>query len=345
MAKLDDHIGELLDPYRTGELGETDRLRVEGHLETCADCRSELEALAAFARTVERGYAAEQAARETEREPDWARLRAAVVSRTSARTFAARRARLPRYVPQAALAVLALVALGVLWEQGIRSPGEADRALESERTVGGRADGARERSGGPAATSDAVREARPAEEDRFAEAGAPAADRPAATLPAEEPKDESNDRRGAALEGRTRRHEVGLDADRSEQEGARYRKERAEDAAEVAENEAVTAARRDARPEGQVVDEVDRAAAEPAPEGLGEVAAENAMKQAAAPADVERFRRDARSALSAGDTLLASRALAQWRDSLAPRGDLPPELERAARALADSLAAFLATRP
>jgi ribonuclease D len=45
------------------------------------------------------------------------------------------------------------------------------------------------------------------------------------------------------------------------------------------------------------------------------------------------------------DTLLAARALAQWRDSLALRRDLPPDLERAARVLADSLSAFLANRP
>lgn len=321
-----DHVGDLLDLYRTGELGEPERLEVERHLAACQACRTELQDLAAFARTVERGYAAERAARAAEREPDWARLRTAIVGRTSARPSVGRRKRLARYVPQAALAVLALVAIGVLWEQGVRSPGEAERALESKRAAGGRADGARERSGGPAATSDAVREERPAGEYRFAEAGAPAADGPAEALPVEEPEDETDDRRGAALEDRTRRHEVGLDAvdtDRAEQEGAqRYRQERAEDAAEVG-----------------------RAAAEPAPEGLEEVAAENAMKQAAAPADLERFQRNARSALSAGDTLQASRALAQWRDSLALRRDLPPELERAVRALADSLAAFLATRP
>ena len=73
-------------------------------------------------------------------------------------------------------------------------------------------------------------------------------------------------------------------------------------------------------------------------EGLGEAVQ-------AAPPELERFRTTARSALSEADTLLAARALAQWRDSLAPREDLSPELERAARALADSLAAFLANRP
>jgi hypothetical protein len=73
-------------------------------------------------------------------------------------------------------------------------------------------------------------------------------------------------------------------------------------------------------------------------EGLGEAAA-------ASPPELERFRTAARSALLEADTLLAARALAQWRDSLALRRDLPPDLERAARVLADSLSAFLANRP
>jgi hypothetical protein len=43
--------------------------------------------------------------------------------------------------------------------------------------------------------------------------------------------------------------------------------------------------------------------------------------------------------------LLAAAALAQWRDSLSAGEDLSPDLRRAAEALADSLAAFLAARP
>ncbi|HKY59951.1 MAG TPA: zf-HC2 domain-containing protein [Gemmatimonadota bacterium] len=312
-----DHVGELLDRYRTGELDEPDRLRVEGHLEACAGCRSELDALVAFARTVERGYTAERVARAAEREPDWARLRASIVSRTSARAPGGRRAGLGRYVPQAALAVLALVAVGVLWEQGVRGPEEAERTLRSER---------------PAATPGPGREEGSRGEDRFAEAGGAATETRTDGAPAS--PDEIDDRRREVglADGRFRDDVDSVEGE-AERVGAEARVEVAENRADAVAP-AAGAQQRDETVEGL---DTDRAAAQ-APEELGKAAA-------APPADLERFQRSARSALAQADTLLAARALAQWRDSLAPGRDLPPELERAAQALADSLAAFLANRP
>lgn len=348
MAKMSgpshDHVGELLDLYRTGELGEPDRLRVEGHLEACAACRGELEALAAFARTVERGYQAERAARAAEREPDWARLRAAVVERTHGR--APRRERLARYVPQAALAVLALVALGVLWEQGVRSPDEVERALRSERPAASRGDGAAEVAGGPVRTPGAERKERLTDEDRFAAAERVETDtRTNAVSPTVSP-DGAIDRRGevglddAGLPGRA--GAVAQNAERGEAEAAAGRRVAKEaPAPEAVEEGALPFEPAEDRVEAKARPDSARQEAKAqvqAREGLGEAAQ-------AAPAELERFRTTARSALSEADTLLAARALAQWRDSLAPREDLSPELERAARALADSLSAFLANRP
>ncbi|MGH7563831.1 MAG: hypothetical protein ACREK5_05360, partial [Gemmatimonadota bacterium] len=82
--------------------------------------------------------------------------------------------------------------------------------------------------------------------------------------------------------------------------------------------------------ESEVADEIAVAAQEFAP---------------APPPDLERFQRRARLALSEADSALVAGALAQWRDSLAPGEELPADLRRAAEALADSLAAFLAKLP
>lgn len=344
--KVDDHahehVGELLDRYRTGELGESERLRVEGHLEACADCRAELKALKAFARVVERGFAAEHAARAAEREPDWARLRASIVGRTSARATGARRSRLARYVPQAALAVLALVALGVLWEQGIRSPGEAERALRSERPAERRADGAAEGSDGPVAAPEAEREERPTDEDRFAAAQQVDLEARANAVSQAVSGEAANERgREVGLDERGLRERVGVvegDVDRAAADAADgWLPKEAPDAEGVEEAVAPPEPAEDRVAAKAVSDAARQAAEPPIREELG--------KAAAPPPEIERFRRDARSALAQADTLLAARALSQWRDSLAPRQDLAPELERAARALADSLSAFLATRP
>ncbi|MGH7543179.1 MAG: zf-HC2 domain-containing protein [Gemmatimonadota bacterium] len=344
MTKMNDHdhVGELLDRYRTGELHEPDRHRVQSHLEMCAACRGELEALTAFARDVERGYAAEQAAQAADREPDWARLRASIVERTSARRAGAGRLRFGRYVPQAALAVLALIAVGVLWEQGVRGPGEAEEALRSERRTASRADKASEDSGGAVATAGAERAEMPTDEDQFA-----AAQRveDAARANAVPP---TVSQAGADA----RRHEVGLDEGQLRDRAAAVERNADRDAADAA------AAGRVAEAPIEPAEGVEEAVAplEPAEDPAERKAPPDAGRQeaeapaglgkaAAPPPELERFQTTARNALAEADTLLAARALSQWRDSLAPRQALPPELERAARALADSLAAFLATRP
>jgi hypothetical protein len=347
MTKRTDHdqIGDLLDRYRTGELDERDRLMVERHLETCEPCRGELEALAAFAARVERGYVAERAARAAEREPDWGRLRAAVVERTHGR--APRRARLARYVPQAALAVLALVAVGVLWEQGVRDPREADRALRSERPAERRADRGGERSGGPLSSPGTPPAETPADQDRFAAAERVDVEMEARTnaVPPTVSRDRVVDAREwgldeTGLRGRAGRVERDADLGAADQAaGGRVAKEAP--SADALEEAAPPSEPAEDRVQAKTRPEAARQEAEAqvqAREGHGEAAA-------AAPPELERFRTAARSALLEADTLLAARALAQWRDSLAPRRDLPPELERAARALADSLSAFLANRP
>ncbi|HJR53854.1 MAG TPA: zf-HC2 domain-containing protein, partial [Gemmatimonadota bacterium] len=79
-----EHVGPLLDAYRTDELDAAARAAVAAHLEACARCREDLAALGPWTAAIERGYAA---LREESRElsPDWAAQRAAVVGRTSAR--------------------------------------------------------------------------------------------------------------------------------------------------------------------------------------------------------------------------------------------------------------------
>ncbi|MGH7563778.1 MAG: anti-sigma factor, partial [Gemmatimonadota bacterium] len=173
MTEANGHVQELLDRYRTGELDPADHGRVESHLEGCEGCRSALAAMEAFATTVERAYAAETTARATKREPDWGRLRASIVGRTSAREPGLRRSWLARHVPQTAALVVALVAVGVLWQQGIRAPGDADRGLRSERPAGSRADRAGGRSGGLAVEAEGEGKERPGLEDRVAGAAAP----------------------------------------------------------------------------------------------------------------------------------------------------------------------------
>ncbi|MGH7551010.1 MAG: zf-HC2 domain-containing protein [Gemmatimonadota bacterium] len=303
MREANGHVEELLDRYRTGELGAADRRRVKAHLEECEGCRSALAALDDFSETVERAYAAETTARAAEREPDWGRLRASIVARTTARGSAPRRSWLARHVPQTAALVVALVALGVLWQQEIRGPADAGRALRSER---------------PVASSD--RDAMPADRST---------DTP--SLPGVA---ESETTAGAELD-RARTATV--------DESRRTNRDAAESPGEGLDDRAGAGERPTATREAAPVDALeleDEAAAAPQ--------AGAAMQKADTPADsndLERFELRARGALAEKDLELAETALTQWRDSLASGDELPADLRRAAEALADSLAAFLATRP
>jgi negative regulator of sigma E activity len=92
--------------------------------------------LASFAATVEKGYDAERALAAGS-EPDWARVRQEIVARTSAKRAASRRGWLARHVPQTAAAVVAVLAVVIVVQQGVRGPEDASRVLrptqESER--------------------------------------------------------------------------------------------------------------------------------------------------------------------------------------------------------------------
>lgn len=320
MTERHGHVDELLDRYRTGELEAAQRERVEAHLAACVACRSALAGLEAFARTVERAYAAETSLAH-DREPDWGRLRTAIVGRTSARAAVPRRSWLARHAPQAALAVLAFVALGVLWQQGIREPADAERALrEDARTAAGPARPADEE--GEAFRSVSRETESPpeprADRDRVGEADRAAEDG------------------GAAFERAPDRPVVDPSAAAAGAERLDDRRENVAELEKRAADESLDTVKARTGRRG------DLGRAEPAPE----VQAEAAVKaEAAAPAELERFRDRARTALDERDLLLAERALAQWRDSLAEGEDLPGDLRAAARALADSLADFLARRP
>ena len=128
---MTDHVEELLDAWRTGELDPARSERVASHLEECAACRAELARLGPWTETIARGFAARRiAARELE--PDWAAQRAAIVARTSgrARSEGGRRA-FWRWAPQVALVALAALIVGIVWRENPREP--ARRGAESLR--------------------------------------------------------------------------------------------------------------------------------------------------------------------------------------------------------------------
>ncbi|HET9334255.1 MAG TPA: zf-HC2 domain-containing protein [Gemmatimonadota bacterium] len=129
---MTDHVEELLDAWRTGELDPARSERVASHLEECAACRAELERLGPWTDTIARGFAARRtAARDLE--PDWAAQRAAIVARTSggARSGGGRRA-FWRWAPQVALVALAALIVGIVWRENPREP-HARRGTESLR--------------------------------------------------------------------------------------------------------------------------------------------------------------------------------------------------------------------
>jgi hypothetical protein len=136
-----DHVVALLDHYRTGELSDEQRRQVEAHLEVCGDCMHALADLAAFSSTVERGYDAERAM-VAENEPDWARVRQEIVARTSAKHARSKRGWLARHVPQTAAAVVAVLAVVIVVQQGVRGPEDVSQALRpTESSERGEVDG------------------------------------------------------------------------------------------------------------------------------------------------------------------------------------------------------------
>lgn len=135
------HVVALLDRYRTGELSDEERRHVEAHLEVCGDCMAALADLAAFASTVEKGYEAERAL-AAESEPDWARVRQEIVARTSAKRAQSRRGWLAHHVPQTAAAVVAVLAVVIVVQQGVRGPEDVSQALRpTEASERGEVDG------------------------------------------------------------------------------------------------------------------------------------------------------------------------------------------------------------
>lgn len=117
-----EHVEELLDAYRTGELDDARRVSVAAHLEACARCRAALERLGPWTEVVERGFAARRAAAR-DLEPDWAAQRAAIVARTSGHARAAEGRRgFWRWAPQVALVALAALIVGIVWRENPRDP-------------------------------------------------------------------------------------------------------------------------------------------------------------------------------------------------------------------------------
>lgn len=125
------HVDELLDAFRSGELEDADRVRVEEHLAGCARCREELAAAGAWSDAFDRAYAARRAA-AAELEPDWATQRAAIVARTSAGARG-RRSMFWRWAPQIALAAVAALIVGIVWRENPREEPASIGSRASER--------------------------------------------------------------------------------------------------------------------------------------------------------------------------------------------------------------------
>jgi hypothetical protein len=146
-VRPEDHVGERLDAWRTGELAPDERERVEAHLAGCERCREELAALEAWAETFERGMAA-RGGHATTDEPDWAGQRAAIVARTSGKRSRATGRGLWRWAPQVALVAVAALVVGIVWQERRDEPalpsGPAPRqapvAVGTEAEAVGRAD-------------------------------------------------------------------------------------------------------------------------------------------------------------------------------------------------------------
>ena len=300
------HVAELLDAYRTGELDASRRAEVDAHLEACELCRAELVALGSWTATIERGYAAiRSGARELE--PDWGAQRAAVVARTSGRRSAVREGwSFRRWAPQVAVVALAALIVGVVWRERVREPGRGTDTTMTRSTDEAGEEGVA--APGGRADEDASRFGR-AEPQTAENAPAPTTMPQAAPPPA--PQE------------------------------ARPMPEAAENARDLARQRAVPPSADEDRPVQEKVDalekeaeaEQDRAVRQ---EGLDARAAQPSL--AAPLGEIERFEREARTALAQQDSAAARRALALWTDTLAVAG-----VDGERTALADSLERFLDT--
>jgi hypothetical protein len=219
-AGREEHVEELLDAWRTGELDPARSEHVASHLEGCAACRAELKRLGPWTDAIERGFAARRSeARELE--PDWAAQRAAIVARTSGRARSAGRRAFWRWAPQIAVVALAALIVGIVWRENPREPG-AERSAESLRDAveaptaagpSGAEDGAMERDADAAGGREAEREqdARGVPPPVAPAAPPPSADAPAAApSAAEEELERARPEEKAGLDavGNERREEV-----------------------------------------------------------------------------------------------------------------------------------------
>jgi hypothetical protein len=198
----DAHVSERLDAYRTGELDETARARVEAHLAGCELCRHELAELATWTAAIERGYEARRAGSE-DLEPDWAAQRAAIVARTSGRARAGERSgAFRRWGPQIALVAVAALIVGIVWrenprEQPTRTPtAETGPAVEES---GMESDPARRGTAAVGAVEGEDAPGRDEARSRRADAPAPT-DEPAAAAPPAVPADRIAQENDRALE-------------------------------------------------------------------------------------------------------------------------------------------------
>jgi hypothetical protein len=368
------HVGPWLDRYRTGELEEADRRRVEEHLGACAACAGELAGLGAFAATVRRAFDAAQAA-GVSREPAWDRQRREILARTAEpRSEGGWRDVLRQYAPQAAMAAVSLIVLGVLYREGVRefadaerelrpgldevseaefsrAPAEDAKPLSSAAASEGEDDARASRDSGPVGGLQAplpfrsrAREAMELEDHRAP--GGPRAERePAAPAPAF-----GDAGRAAGVEGNLAEEADELRAQGQAQDAAlpappperqeQDREDRREALAkEPAAKEMQAEAGQAAAQEQANRDEVrmNAGAREPGHEKAAEKAPDDKAANEA-PDLLQRLDLYVRRALVSMDSLDVERALAFWRDSVAQREDLDPRRKRAAAASTDSLA-------
>ena len=102
-----DEAEELLPWYATGQLDETDRVRVEDHLSSCGDCRDQL--------TLERRLAQEMRASDPEADAGWMRLRGRIeAERNAPRQEPRSSSNVWRFFRQPAVAALAAAQIGFL---------------------------------------------------------------------------------------------------------------------------------------------------------------------------------------------------------------------------------------